>query len=194
MSKKNQEVQNEVEATNEVHTARKAYSVEQVAEIKRRRDERNAATNTLISLVLTTGIDGSITKEMLELAALAAPKNGGGGSSSTGSKKSVMNMVKDLFDDKAIGQVIDEVTIFNELKLGRSEMAKNIKLLIKNFTPETRTWIQFNAEDGEYEVVARGASAPIGWTGYIPVEEIVNIETDVEAGTDDDQEAADSEY
>jgi len=163
---------------------RKAYTPEQVAEIKRRRDEKNAAKNTLIQLILASKADPKLkcivlTKEMIELAQLMAPKNGGG--TGSGGKVSMMNQVKALFETK---DVIDEVELFNALHIGRGEMAKITKLLIKNFTPETRTWINFDVEDGEYIVEGRGAVAPEGWTGYTPVEEIV------EASTDDGQEVA----
>ena len=161
-------------------TERKVYSEAQKAEIKRRRDEKNAALKTLIDLVVASK-DLLITPEMTELAKLAMPKNGGG----TGTKKtSMMNLVGALFIDK---DVVDEIEVFNELKIGRSEMAKNIKLLIKNFKPEFRTWIRFEAEDGEYIVEGRGEETPLGWTGYIPVEEIV------EASTDDDLDVADED-
>ena len=159
---------------------RKKYTVEQVAEIKRRRDEKNAALKTLIVLVVGSK-DLVITQEMTDLAKLAMPKNGGGNGTT---KTSMMNQVGALFADK---DVIDEIEIFTELKIGRSEMSKNIKLLIKNFKPEFRTWINFDAENGEYIVEGRGADTPKGWTGYTPVEEIV------EASTDEDLEVADEE-
>ncbi len=162
-------------------TERKAYTEEQKAEIKRRRDEKNAALKTLIVLVVGSK-DKVITEEMYELAKLAMPKNGGGAG---GTKKaSMMNLVGDMFAEK---EVISEIEIFNELHIGRSEMAKNIKLLIKNFKPENRTWIHFDAENGEYIVEGRGEEMPDGWTGYTPVEEIVV------ADTDDDQETADED-
>ena len=160
-------------------TDRKEYSEAQKAEIKRRRDEKNAALKTLITLVVDSK-DLTITPEMTELAKLAMPKNGGG----SGIKKSsMMNLVGGLFTDK---DVVDEIEVFNELHIGRSEMAKNIKLLIKNFKPEFRTWIKFDAENGEYIVEGRGADTPKDWTGYTPVEEIV-------ASTDDDLEVAEDD-
>lgn len=165
-------------------TERKAYTDKQKAEIKRRRDERNAATKALMVAIVGAGVEGVITEEMVELAKLAMPKNGGAGSSTGGRKVSMMNQVKALFEDK---DCVDEITIFNELHIGRGEMNKNIKLLIKNFKPEGRTWISFNPEDGEYIVEGRGATVPEGWTGYLPVEDVV------EEGTDDDQEASEDE-
>ncbi len=159
---------------------RKVYTDEQKAEIKRRRDEKNAATNTLRELILSSKTL-EITEEMLELAKLCQPKNGGG----SGPKKaSMMNLVGAMFTDK---DVVDEVEVFNELKIGRNEMSKNIKLLIKNFKPEFRTWIKFDAENGEYIVEGRGADMPIGWTGYTPVEEIVVEDTEDTQETSDDE-------
>lgn len=162
---------------------RKGYTDEQKAEIKRRRDERNAATRALIEAVIGSK-DKVVTEEMLELANLARPKNGGAGSATGTKKVSLMNQVKALFEDK---DCIDEITIFNELHVGRNDMAKACKLLIKNFTPETRTWIKFDPEEGEYIVEGRGAEVPEGWTGFVPVEEVV------EADTADEQDTADDE-
>jgi len=159
---------------------RKVYTEEQKAEIKRRRDEKNAANKAIIEAIIAGGVDGVISQEMFDLAKLAQPKNAGGNGG--GSKKaSVLASVKALFESN---DGIDELEVFTELKLGRSDMNKNIKLMIKNFKPEQRVWVNFNPEDGEYIVEGRGAEAPEGWTGYLPPEEVIT-EDDVDASTEE---------
>ena len=174
-------IETEVATPVATETGRKKYTPEQVAVIKARRDEKNAAVKTIIAIIIAGGVDSEISQELFDLAKLAQPKNGGGNGG--GSKKaSVLSSVKALFVDK---DVIDETAIFTELKLGRSDMNKNIKLMIKNYKPENRTWVKFNSEDGEYIVEGRGATAPEGWTGYLPVEEVI---TEDEAPVADDTE------
>ena len=145
---------------------RKEYTAEQKAEIKRRRDERNAAIKALIESILADK-EGYITEEMKELAKLAAPKTNSG---SGVKRSSVMDTVRGYFEDKAEA---DEIEVFQALKMGRQEMATSIKNIIKKSTPEERVWISFDPEEGLYTVEGRGAEVPEGWTGYVPVEEVV---------------------
>ena len=144
---------------------RKVYTEEQKAEIKRRRDERNAAVKALIESILADK-DGFLTEEMKELAKIAAPKSNAG----TGTKRSsVMDTVRGYFDDK---DEADEIEVFQDLKMGRQEMATAVKNIIKKSTPDERVWISFDPEAGLYTVEGRGAEVPEDWTGYVPVEEV----------------------
>ena len=140
---------------------RKGYTDEQKAAIKLRRDERNAAVKSLLALVIA---NDTVTEEMKELAVLAQPKAGGTG---TGTKKAtIANRVIELFtkDD-----VYSEIEVFQNLEgIGRSDMAKATKAILKNSKPEDRMWIKFDPADGVYSLEGTGADAPEGWTGYIP--------------------------
>jgi hypothetical protein len=64
---------------------------------------------------------------------------------------------------------INEGDIFNQFKLGRGEMKKVIRNLIKKRNPEDRIWVEFDPDTGVYSVVGQGSEAPEGWTGYQPV-------------------------
>lgn len=73
---------------------------------------------------------------------------------------------------KEIGDTVDEMQLFKELKVGRKEARNMIKQSIRKSAPDERKWIHFDAEIGLYGLVDTGAEAPDDWTGYIPVEEM----------------------
>jgi len=64
---------------------------------------------------------------------------------------------------------INEMDLFTNYRLGRSEMRKIMRGLIRKVAPESRIWIKFDPETGVYELIAEGADAPEGWTGYMPI-------------------------
>ena len=161
---------------------RKAYTEEQVAEIKRRRDERNAASRTIIqSLITKSTMTSEEFAELKELAVLAAPKSGGRTGSGI-SRTSVMSIVSGIFDEN---KEMNEDEVFANHKLGRSEMATAIKNIIKKFEPADRKWIAFDPETGVYKLVGKGANPPKGWKGYVPVEETLEDEDEDEESDDE---------
>ena len=156
---------------------RKGYTEEQVAEIKRRRDERNAATKAIVdTLISKSEFTKDELAEMKVLAILAAPKSGGRSGSGT-SRTSVMSIVSGIFDEH---KLISEDQIFIDHKLGRTEMATATKNIIKKFAPEDRKWISFDPETGEYKLAGKGPNPPKNWTGYVPVDETLEDEVEVE--------------
>jgi len=154
---------------------RTVYTEEQVAEIKRRRDERNAATKAIVSSLLAKSeFTQEEIAEMRDLAQLAAPKSGGRSGSGT-SRTSVMSIVSGIFDET---KLISEDQIFIDHKLGRTEMATACKNIIKKFAPEDRKWISFDPETGEYKLTGKGPNPPKNWTGYVPVDETLEDESE----------------
>ncbi len=147
---------------------RKGYTEAQVAEIKRRRDERNAANKAIVDTLLAKDeLTADEYFELRKLAVLAAPKSGGRSGDGT-SRASVMSIVSGIFDEY---KTREEGEIFNDHKLGRTEMATAIKNIIKKFAPEDRKWISFDPETGEYKLQGKGPNPPRKWTGYVPVDE-----------------------
>lgn len=152
---------------------KKGYTEEQVAEIKRRRDERNAATKVIVeTLISKREFTGEEISEMRALAVLAAPKSGGR-SGSGATRTSVMSIVSGIFDEN---EEISEDDIFVAHKLGRTEMATATKNIIKKFAPADRKWISFDPETGVYTLAGTGADPPEDWKGYVPVEETLEDE------------------
>ena len=102
-----------------------------------------------------------VTEEMNDLAQSLKKKSRTPGL--TGVKAVVMGMFSE------VGDVIEEDSIWEHNRLGRSEMRKATVNLIKKEKPEDRLWISFNPEEGTYVLEGTGADAPEGWTGYTPV-------------------------
>jgi hypothetical protein len=73
-----------------------------------------------------------------------------------------------------VGDEVDELSLFKELKVGRKEANSLIKDNIKKVTPEERKWISFDPESESYILKAKGPTPPKDWTGYEPVEEVLD--------------------
>ncbi|MEJ2248026.1 MAG: hypothetical protein P8Y70_00015 [Candidatus Lokiarchaeota archaeon] len=77
------------------------------------------------------------------------------------------NVIADMFRETL---TVHEDDIYKAHKMGRGEMSRIIKKLIKDpADPNDRLWIEFDPTTGLYTLVHRGASAPEGWKGYEPV-------------------------
>ena len=74
------------------------------------------------------------------------------------------------FDEIEVGMTCDEMDAFKALKMGRREMHVLSINLLKFPGEKNRVWVDFDSEEGIYEVVAIGPDAPEGWTGYLPKE------------------------
>lgn len=70
---------------------------------------------------------------------------------------------------------VSEDVIFKEFKLGRKDCAGYIRKHLRKSDPQARVWISFNASSGMYKVVGRGVKTPAGWTGYVPVDENIDL-------------------
>lgn len=164
---------------------RKGYTEEQVAEIKRRRDERNAATRTIVdTLIAKSEVTKEEFAELKALAILAAPKSGGRSGTGT-TRTSVMSIVSGIFDEL---KEISEDQMFIDHKLGRTEMATASKNIIKKFAPEDRKWIAFDPETGVYKLAGKGENPPRGWKGYVPVDETLEDDDELEESNENDSE------
>ena len=77
-----------------------------------------------------------------------------------------------------VGDTLDELKLFKEMKIGRKEANSLIKDVIKKSPVEERKWIAFDPETEKYVLKGTGAVAPDDWTGYIPVEEVLSEDED----------------
>lgn len=66
--------------------------------------------------------------------------------------------------------IVNEVTLFEKFRIGRTEARNMFNSFLKVDNPDERIWISFDEETGNYELIAKGASVPDGWTGYLPPE------------------------
>lgn len=76
-----------------------------------------------------------------------------------------------VFTDKfvKVGDTMDEVKLFQEMKSGRKEANGFIRVSLKKSAEGARKWISFNPETGIYKLEAIGKNPPANWTGYVPM-------------------------
>jgi hypothetical protein len=75
-----------------------------------------------------------------------------------------------LFEKK--GSQVDELKLFQEMKVGRHECRILIKDNIRKAEPVNRKWIDFDPETGMYTLIKIGEKAPQDWVGYQPMEQL----------------------
>lgn len=56
---------------------------------------------------------------------------------------------------------------------GASDLRRQMTLALKTGAPADRLWLTYNAQADEVQLAGTGANAPIGWTGYVPVDAAV---------------------
>jgi hypothetical protein len=85
----------------------------------------------------------------------------------------VQKMLKDLFGER---KAIDGGEVYQAFRKGlisTPDLRKVLTLAIKTGKPEDRLWIEYDAKNDVYNLVGVGAKAPLGWTGYTPIDEAV---------------------
>lgn len=65
---------------------------------------------------------------------------------------------------------VTEMALFQKYKIGRGEMARNIRAYINAVDENDRVWCTFNAEKETYFCVGKGKDAPKGWDGPLPAQ------------------------
>ena len=74
-----------------------------------------------------------------------------------------------------VGSVVKGMDVYLEYGIGKDRIGLLVTECIKKAKPEERAWIVAvpNADKPhltDYQLVATGANAPEGWTGYLPIE------------------------
>jgi hypothetical protein len=154
--------------------------VSKIEEEKRKKNEamniRNEARKKAL-VQLKEFFDKNPNKECIESLKTLRPSlygiyTGGGGRASGGTpiyKKVIDKIVE------AGGNGLEEMTLFRDFKIGRKETAGMIKRSLKSSEPQDRVWINFTPSDGKYKVIGKGPVAPANYTGYIPIDETVEV-------------------
>lgn len=125
--------------------------------VRERLAAKREATKNIVAYILDN--EDSVPEEIMEAAKILLPKHGGGGVRENSKKAQFLEMLE-------AGKVHED-DLFLKLKLGRVEARNIINDVLKGL-PEDRVWINFDKENGEYEIVAKGAKMPKGWEGYVP--------------------------
>ena len=133
-----------------------------------RRAKRKSAFDNLMTMArsaLESGAfsesDGAVVKQALfDLRPLR--------SSEPTARVTVQAMLKNLFGDKKSVTGAEAYAAFRVGALSTPDVRKLLTLAIKTGKPEDRLWIEYNAKEDEYVLVATGAAAPFGWMGFTP--------------------------
>lgn len=140
-------------------------------EKKAKKAARKASQKAAKAVIFSAITDEKVAKTLPEslLAALKAlyakaPTSGGSGTGLT-------DKVAAMFAALEIGGAIDELAMFKAFKIGRGEMRKRARLLLRDALPAERLWIAFDEASEAWVLKGKGANAPAGWRGFLPVEE-----------------------
>lgn len=121
--------------------------------------------------VLGTFIDNDAFSDLPDeiqdaIKVIAVKRTGGGGG---GIRKNVfMDTLKGHLVE--VGDTVDELDLFKELKMGRGEIRAKIRENLKNAAPENRFWVELDADNECWELIGTGEEQPEGWAGQ-PLED-----------------------
>lgn len=79
----------------------------------------------------------------------------------------ILANLREIFSKQA---VVDELELFRLTRMGRAEMRKRCRALIRDVAPEERMWIAFDEKSESWVLKGTGEKAPTGWEGFKPVE------------------------
>jgi hypothetical protein len=133
-------------------------------EIKAYYAEKKEAKKSALNLVCNFVKENTEDSDLLKAVNLLTVRRVGGGVN----RVSILDTMKAMFKEK---KSITEGEIFQNFKLGRPEMRRFCKDLIKRAkTPDERIWVAFDISNETYVLVSEGAEIPKGWSGYKPVD------------------------
>lgn len=89
---------------------------------------------------------------------------GGGGNTGNGG---ILGKLREIFSKQA---VVDELELFRLTRMGRAEMRKRTRSLIRDVAPEDRMWIAFDEKTESWVLKGTGEKAPKDWDGFRLVE------------------------
>ena len=134
------------------------------AKKKARSDARKAARKVLASWVADAKQFATIPAALQEPLKVWFGRTAGG-FAATGNS---MNDRLVAFFEK--NPKVDELELFKQFKIGRGEMRKKVRALIRDNDPASRLWIAFDEATETWNLKGKGEKAPAGWKGYLPTE------------------------
>jgi len=159
MARKNRERLREIPLT-EAEKAEKLKAIKK-AEKKAANKKKKVAKKAALLAILEFVTEQEDHGLEAEIALVTPGQRGGGGGSS------VMDTFKDLF---TANTEVKGLRLYQDYGMGQGEMRKIVRNLIKKTEPAKRIWVHYDKPSDTYTVMGRGAGAPVGWTGYRPVE------------------------
>jgi len=115
-----------------------------------------------------------------KLAELDAPANliealktvyGAKRGASGGGIKRLDDKLAAYFKDLGVGAAVPELELFRLFKVGRGEMRKQVRRIIRDQAPENRVWLAFDEHAEDWTMLGEGAEPPKNWKGYLPTKE-----------------------
>ena len=132
------------------------------------RAAKEANVKVLIEFAKKYASTDSEPEVMAAVAALTSAVKGTRTVLSKNGKATPRGVIAELF--ASVGATATESDVFTKFRMGRGEMKGAIKLALKSAVPADRKWISFDVEKEVYTLLAIGADAPSGWTGYLPLD------------------------
>lgn len=105
-------------------------------------------------------------EQIMQAVAVCIGTGMGGGGRNTGNG-GILGKLREIFSKKPI---VDELELFKLTRMGRAEMRKRCRALIRDVAPEERMWISFDEKTESWVLKGTGEKAPTGWEGFKPVE------------------------
>lgn len=109
-------------------------------------------------------------KEAIRTIAVKRVGGFAGGSGGGGARNIFMDTISEYLGKK--GDMVDELTLFKALKMGRGEIRAKIRENLKKAEPESRMWVVLDETAEAWKLIGIGAKQPKAWTGA-PIDEDV---------------------
>jgi hypothetical protein len=133
-----------------------------------RRAKRKAAFDNLMAQAKNALESGAFSEDDAKIVKQALFDLRPLRSSEPTARVTVQAMLKAFFGEAKSKTGADAYAAFRSGALSTPDVRKLLTLAIKTGKPEDRLWIEYNAKEDEYVLVATGAAAPLGWMGYTP--------------------------
>jgi hypothetical protein len=130
---------------------------------EKRKAERKADLIAVLNYVIENGEEEFKAKARKLLPGQRVASEGG-------SRVNLIDDLRTLFKDGAIGTVLTEDQIWSAKKWSFADTRKSVLKALKKASPDARLWIALDGEKRTSTLVAIGAKPPKGWMGWVPVD------------------------
>jgi hypothetical protein len=154
-----------------VKAERKPLTKEQKDALDARKAVRKAAFDKLRDIAakaLKDGLfDADTAKAVTESLTALTPLR----SNEPVQRETMFDKIARMFKDKKALTGFD-VYNFEACHYGASDMRRNIILALKTADADKRMWIEYDAKNDVYTKLLTGATPPLGWVGFVPVDAV----------------------
>jgi len=119
------------------------------------------AVGVLAGFVEQDAFDALPTEIQDAIKVLAVKRTGGGGNLNV--RNVFMDTLKSFLSE--VGDQVDELDLFKELKMGRGEIRAKIRENLKKADPKDRLWVELDEDAEAWVLIGTGKKQPKGWNG-----------------------------